>query len=540
MPRSYWMESEANHESLSLIVSRARGLSFLRPEKAWRPIVTIDFDQHPQYEICLGCNGENPNQKAYLPLKPTKLDSKLEVRVWHKPPSKKKRKTVLVASTSVTLKELVNRQHPRKGLDVRLSSCRSGTNVPRKGQHPTSASITLKLLLPSTSHISTAQSTTEDTTLCEESDGFDGGFSDKIDCTDASVEPADDCSQTDHGYSETHAEPEAQIRRRRRKPRGYKIFTSDESCLDTDGESSMGIQEGNDLPGYDEDEATESDLLEEKALHPPPYSVVSFIAARILPQYSTDQFSVQSSASFADSIASSSLSLAQSTVSSFSFYTELRGTELTSPEADEAVERVLGRLRTEWSASGMFLIALATLAVTVFGFSPDSISPMDSFSKRAVAAASVSSGVGLCIDALYIVRYHGVDAERFRQLALDSYGTYFFFCLTSRVPALCLIISASSLMFFLVCVAYEMWSSATLTMLFFFGLVMGLNYIVWIVHQSFKVLVRAPGYIKRQCVRLAGFFTTRRSAAPLVAEPGPMAAHERPAMPTKPAQARTA
>jgi hypothetical protein len=186
--------------------------------------------------------------------------------------------------------------------------------------------------------------------------------------------------------------------------------------MGTDEECSIGYQEDSNLPTYDSDDPAACIEAEKPLLSPapPPYGVVSFIAARILPQYSTDQFSVRSSTSLAESVASSSLSLAQSTISSFSYYSELRGTESPGVEADATVDRVLSRLRTEWSASGMLLIALATLAVTVFGFSPDALSPMDSFSKRAVAAASVSSGIGLCVDALYVVRYHGIDPERFR------------------------------------------------------------------------------------------------------------------------------
>jgi hypothetical protein len=35
----------------------------LRPEKSWRPIISVVVDQHQHYEVNLGCDGQNPNLK---------------------------------------------------------------------------------------------------------------------------------------------------------------------------------------------------------------------------------------------------------------------------------------------------------------------------------------------------------------------------------------------------------------------------------------------------------------------------------------------
>ena len=35
----------------------------LRPEKSWRPIVTMEVDGLHKNEIMLGVDGQNPNQK---------------------------------------------------------------------------------------------------------------------------------------------------------------------------------------------------------------------------------------------------------------------------------------------------------------------------------------------------------------------------------------------------------------------------------------------------------------------------------------------
>lgn len=45
------------------IVIRAQGLRLMRPEKAWRPIVTVEVDRMTAYEMVLGVDGQNPNLK---------------------------------------------------------------------------------------------------------------------------------------------------------------------------------------------------------------------------------------------------------------------------------------------------------------------------------------------------------------------------------------------------------------------------------------------------------------------------------------------
>jgi hypothetical protein len=38
-------------------------MRLMRPEKSWRPIVTVEVDNHHAYEIVLGADGQNPNLK---------------------------------------------------------------------------------------------------------------------------------------------------------------------------------------------------------------------------------------------------------------------------------------------------------------------------------------------------------------------------------------------------------------------------------------------------------------------------------------------
>jgi hypothetical protein len=58
--RQYGTSFTHNHATT---VIRARGYQPLRPEKSWRPIVSVVVDEHSHYEVNLGCDGQNPNLK---------------------------------------------------------------------------------------------------------------------------------------------------------------------------------------------------------------------------------------------------------------------------------------------------------------------------------------------------------------------------------------------------------------------------------------------------------------------------------------------
>jgi len=40
----------------------------MRPEKFWRPIVTVEVDKHHTHETVLGVDGQNINQKEVFKL----------------------------------------------------------------------------------------------------------------------------------------------------------------------------------------------------------------------------------------------------------------------------------------------------------------------------------------------------------------------------------------------------------------------------------------------------------------------------------------
>lgn len=56
-------EQAFQHDLIPRLVIRTQGLRLMRPEKSWRPIVTVEVDKHDCHETVLGVDGQNPNLK---------------------------------------------------------------------------------------------------------------------------------------------------------------------------------------------------------------------------------------------------------------------------------------------------------------------------------------------------------------------------------------------------------------------------------------------------------------------------------------------
>ena len=120
---------------LYLPVIRLEGMRLMRPERSWRPIVTVEIDEHNTHETILGVDGQNINQKEAFSLcvlliisfvltltqlsfslfrffsDQATLSSILQVNVWQRSQSKKKsKKRNLVASGCHCLGELLKKQ----------------------------------------------------------------------------------------------------------------------------------------------------------------------------------------------------------------------------------------------------------------------------------------------------------------------------------------------------------------------------------------------------------------------------------------------
>ena len=104
-------------------------MRLMRPEKSWRPIVTVEVDKHNAHETILGADGQSINQKERFSLyvfisfpsmliqfslvfsDQATLSSVLQVNVLQRSQSKKKsKKRNLVASGCCCLGELLKNQ----------------------------------------------------------------------------------------------------------------------------------------------------------------------------------------------------------------------------------------------------------------------------------------------------------------------------------------------------------------------------------------------------------------------------------------------
>ncbi|KAH9018549.1 hypothetical protein EDB84DRAFT_1519089 [Lactarius hengduanensis] len=96
-------------------------MGMLRPEKSWRPIITLEVDGQHKHEVMLGVDGQNPNQRDIVLLHHAHHQTQLKLDVWHKSQSKAKsrKRRRLVASASLTLGDAIKKSGY---VELRLSS----------------------------------------------------------------------------------------------------------------------------------------------------------------------------------------------------------------------------------------------------------------------------------------------------------------------------------------------------------------------------------------------------------------------------------
>lgn len=156
------------------------------------------------------------------------------------------------------------------------------------------------------------------------------------------------------------------------------------------------------------------------------------------------------------------------------------------------------------------------LNAAVFGYSSGTLFEMDGIALRSVTVGSIAAGIGLVIDAWFLVLYSSGNIERFQvcsplfssltaqilisehlqRLAADISSTnspndptYLYFSLTCRLPTFLLFVSSFSLMLFLLTVAWAAWPSAVLVMCGGCGMLLTLQYLVYGVRGVARIVV---------------------------------------------------
>ncbi|KAH7910097.1 hypothetical protein BJ138DRAFT_1065884 [Hygrophoropsis aurantiaca] len=450
---------------------RAQGLQYLRPEKLpWRPIVNLVVDEHPSqcHELSLGCDGQNPNLKQPFILKDITGNSRIMISVFHQSASKKKgRNRNLVATASGPFSGLLKLQGSDSKFEVRLHCT---TRQQRGSSRGKAGSATLFAELQASEVLSLSrQSTPEFDEMQSDRDISEDGLSDTSgsDSTDlCSPSPMEiiNISRPDiatdnvriRGYwsdSDDDSSPHETdpLLLDLSKPESDDYYCANDTNVDASSTSSVRIK-----------------------------SFMTWVAASLLPTHT-------------GVVSNQPMSRLESFINSFSSYGELHD---AADESDYA--RVLSKLQAEWYYVGASLIALAGLYAAVFSISSSGALPgVDNIATRSIAVGSISSGIGITIDAWFTLAYSGADASKFQKLALDVFGTYKFFCITARLPALCMFVSACALMIFLLVVAWSAWPTAVLVMCIVSGVVVTLQFIVYGACCVFSCIFEIARRIKR-------------------------------------------
>ncbi|GJE97821.1 hypothetical protein PsYK624_140430 [Phanerochaete sordida] len=480
---------------LTGIVVRTEGIQFVRPDKSWRPRVAVSLVGTAHcHSTDLGCDGQNPNLKVPFILHDVDYHTKLDIKVWHHARTKKKgRKPHLIGSAYVTLGELQRRQeNPDANVIVSLKCPPSQKRSPAVGSRQSNiASLTVRLRTPSTSPSISSEATlvgSEDDSVRDEGVPDDGVASDASKSTSRRCDTPEDIPDILPAAGASGLKR----RRKRSKLKPYSLDTDDEAGSSSSSCSSRPCtpfpQEDNYTYSYDGDADTSFEVISQG---PMCYGDdLDSCCPAILPHYSTETLEVYRP------------SAVEWMLDSFAPYHEM-----SDPSCD--FSRVLTRLTTEWYAVGGCLLATAALNAAVFGYSTPTLVDIDSIAMKAVTVGAIASGIGLVADVWFLVVYNGSDAAKFQRLAQDLYGTYFFFCLTCRLPMLCLFAAVCSLLVFLLAVAQGAWSTAVLVMCCAAGVLLTLQYLVYGAHRTINFALWLVWRTGRACGALF-----RRTATP--------------------------
>ncbi|KAJ7646875.1 hypothetical protein FB45DRAFT_891708 [Roridomyces roridus] len=449
-------------ERWSCTVVRAHGLHLMRPEKSWRPIVTVEIDQTQQHETVLGSDGQNINLKASFLLKEATLSSQVEVKIFHRSHSKKKgKKRILVGAASCSLREMYKKHGTEPKLELRLQ-CQTPTkrSVASRGRPQNGALIHLRLYPPS-SVATVASPSQEDDGYCSSSAG--------------SSSPSEDDSDTLHDHASVSELSPIQGLRRRRRVRPFCANSDEEAqsySEEYDSEENNRLMFGG--PSFDEEDEEEEELMRPRTPVKKSFNPIQWImAGSFLPQHT-----VQTPAPPPDPGA---MNFFERVLTTFTIYDELR-----RARCDDDFERVFKRLQSEWMWNATILMALAGVDITIFSLSPDSLFAINYMSRSVVAASSIASGLGVICAIWLLFWYAWVDLGTFIIRARDVMSTptspsYFFFSLSARLPSILTLTSSLSLMSFMTLVAFSVWPTAVIVGCFLVGLLMGLQFLVFAV-----------------------------------------------------------
>ncbi|KAI1791997.1 hypothetical protein LXA43DRAFT_370990 [Ganoderma leucocontextum] len=92
----------------------------------------------------------------------------------------------------------------------------------------------------------------------------------------------------------------------------------------------------------------------------------------------------------------------------------------------------------------------------------------------------------MAMDAWFFFLFSGVDVTKFKRLAKDVYGTYFFFCLVGRLPTIHMFVSVLALGLFLLSTAWIHSPTIALVICCVFGVFVGSQMLAYVLRVRCK------------------------------------------------------
>ncbi|KAG6852247.1 hypothetical protein C0991_001597, partial [Blastosporella zonata] len=384
---------------------RAHGMRLMRPGKtwqSWRPIITVEIDEHHCHETVMGIDGQNPNLKERFELRQADHTSKIDIRVWHRSQSKKKtKKRTLVASASHSLGELLRQQEkePREDpeeLELRLHCQSASKSIASKGRPQNGATVLLKIHAPPNVRRDL------DLTQADQNESHEdwgvgsssgAGSSTRVSEPSESMPP----SPTDDNWPDLDGTLTS-LRRRRHRHSGYNINSDDNedysaSASDDDDAPTKRLLFSDGEEPYDYEPSEHVIRVSSSG----PGEWIQSIWPAILPQY-TERIEVHLELTFIERV-----------LASFTTYSALK-----AAHTDRDYEQVFTRLQMEWTYVGGLLVAMAAVSTAVFAIGPGSVFNVQSYACTSIAASSISSGLGIATDAWFLLRYNWADLHTFK------------------------------------------------------------------------------------------------------------------------------
>ncbi|OCH90040.1 hypothetical protein OBBRIDRAFT_628773 [Obba rivulosa] len=453
-----------------LTICRTQGLLFLRPEKSWKPIVSVAVDGQT-HECMLGCDGQNPNAKSPIVLRGVSHGTRLDISVWHRSHRNKRTKKHLVGSVYISLGEMVKMQgQSGSKLDLRLSCPPPQKRSPTIGSKRLhEATLTVKLVAPDTLVVLGPPEPVLSSSTSLLADIVSDVPPSSRAPSETLVSHADDSVRTWRDQIEPTIDEAAPNQLRHRRPRKLRPY-----CIDSDVPEGECTSDEASYPSTPHD-----DYFPIMSTHSAKGMVVDDLECadpEMLSQQVTSNEDVQ-------------LTVFEHFIDVFAPYHEMREARLEDPPDCERYEKVLARLLTEWYVVGASLLAIAAIDAAIFGFapSPGTLFVIDGLSERLVVLSSLTAGIGIMLDAWFLMLYSSANGTRFQRLSTDFYGTHLFFCLSCRMPSLCMLLSSVCLMGFLLAVAWVAWPEAVYVMSGVAGTLITLQYLVYGFHKAGQV-----------------------------------------------------